>query len=73
MSNDIERYRAARDVAIAERREKHYMNEEDRQARALAMTKLRYDEKLTLAAIGKRYGLTRERVRQIIDAFLATK
>ncbi len=69
----IERYRQAHDLAAKERKENHYMEKEEREARALAMTKLRYDEKLTLQAIATRYGLTRERVRQIIDGYLKSK
>ena len=38
--------------------------------RDLAICNLRYKDGLTLQAIGTRYGLTRERVRQIIDKTL---
>jgi DNA-directed RNA polymerase sigma subunit (sigma70/sigma32) len=69
---EIEHYRALRDQAATERRENHYMTPEKRTERAHAMTKLRYEDKLTLQAIGTRYGLTRERVRQIIDGYLST-
>lgn len=54
-----------------EARQMNKLTPEQREERAQAMVRLRYDERLTLQAIGKRYGLTRERVRQIINAYLA--
>lgn len=66
---NIDHYRELRERARAEYK-RRIMSKEERHARASTMVQLRYVEGLTLAAIGKRYGLTRERVRQIIDAFL---
>lgn len=67
-------------ITIEELIVKHNAAKEERKGakerldeRAVRMAELRYVQGLTLAAIGKQYGLSRERVRQIIEELLTTK
>ena len=61
-------------MSIEELREQHKNQAEKRKAiekeRNLTICTMRYKDGLTYQAIGNRYNLTRERVRQIINSTL---
>ena len=62
------------DMSIEELREQHKNQAEKRKEaeleRNLSICNMRYKDGLTYQAIGNRYNLTRERVRQIINSTL---
>lgn len=62
------KFRSPVEMARVSRRER---KAERRRKREEEILELRHKDKLTLQAIGDRYGITRERVRQIINCSLA--
>lgn len=60
-----EELRAERDSFYQQKR----ISNQAKAARNTEIMRLRFEEKLTLQKIAKRFGLTRQRVKQIIDDF----
>lgn len=63
-ATELKKYEAIRDTT---RIQTPRMTREESQERRLAIMKLHYDEKLSLRTVGKRFGLSRQRIHQIIN------